>query len=57
MGQRSLWREELRRAKADRGEGDSGVKLYDRRGVEQGSERHGRARPLIIRRLERATGA
>ena len=40
MRQRSLGGQELDGAKADRGEGESGVKPYDRRGLEQGGERH-----------------
>jgi hypothetical protein len=50
MRQRSLRRQELRDAEADRGEGEGGVKLSDRRGREQRSERDGRT----LRRLTMA---
>ena len=58
MRQRSLRRQKLRDAEADRREGEGGVKLDDRRGVEQRSERHGRILRMIRSlRLERADGA
>ncbi len=41
----------------ERGEGESGVKLNDRRGFEQRSERHDRTLGAIARRLERAMRA
>ena len=40
MRQRPLRGQELDSAKADRREGESGVKPYDWRGVEQRGERH-----------------